>query len=140
MNRLLAVAAATVAVSAAAALPAHADPKAEGGLQTSVCDNGETYVFTVRETGNTDRSQAFWHAPVHDPASNAVLVPVSGHGTVTISGEGESFSFPYDFDNPNRAADASGRLTTCQSTFDMEFPDGSVHVEGTDVVLVSGRH
>lgn len=139
MNRILATTALTLGTMGLIVAPAQADPPGGEGLQTSVCDNGQTYVFAVRDVGNSDHARAFGHVPVHDPAGNAVLLPISGHGTVTISGADGSFSFPYDFDNGNAAADASGRLTTCSSTFDLSFPDGQVHVEGTDVLLVSGR-
>ena len=110
--------------------PSYADPAAETGLQTSVCDNGETYVFSLREVGG-ERSQSFWHTPIHDPASNAVLTPISGSGTVTID-DGESVeSFPYSFGRYR--SDKSGHVTTCSSTYDVFNTPVHVHVEGVDV-------
>jgi hypothetical protein len=113
--------------------PSYADPAADTGLQTMVCDNGETYVFSLRERGS---EQAFGHAPIHDPASNAVLSPISGAGTVTIDDGETTESFPYSFGRPR--SEKSGHVTTCSSTYDAFFGPVHVHVEGVDVVHVSG--
>lgn len=122
-----------LAALAAPVAPASADPAASVGLQTSVCDNGQTYVFSLRDRG---AEQAFGHAPIHDPASNAVLIPISGSGNVTIS-DGETVeSFPFSYGRPR--SQSSGHVTTCQSTYDQFNGPVHVHVESVDVLLVSG--
>jgi len=136
ITRSAAAAALALAGTVAVGAPALADPGADGGVQTMVCDNGATYVAHLKGYGRGEKSASFEHGPLHDPLSNAVLTPISGSGMVTITEDGESFSFPYEFANP-RVGDA-GRVTSCQSTYDVSFGTSSVHVEGVDVVLVSG--
>lgn len=139
MKRFLARSVASSAIVVAAmgvASPAFADPAAGIGLQTSVCDNGETYVFSLRSVGS-ERSQAFSHAPVHDPASNTVLSPVAGSGTVTID-DGDTVD-SFEFSYGRLRSERSGHLTTCTSTYDVQMGPVHVHVESVDVILVSGR-
>jgi hypothetical protein len=129
---------ASVAVAAAALVPpSYADPVADTGSQTSICDNGETYVFSLRDVGNGDLAKAFEHTPIHDPASNTVLTPISSSGTVTIDDGESTQSFPYSFGGPR--SEKSGHVTTCASTFDVWYGPVHVHVDSVDVVLVSGR-
>jgi hypothetical protein len=127
-------------VTAFAAAPSYADPRNGDGWQTSVCANGSTYTFAVRAQGNTDRSQSFYHHAIHDSSTNTVLQPISGSGTVRLTfSDGSTVSFPTSYENAARPG-AAGRTTTCRSVFDDATPDGgSVHVESTDVVVVSGR-
>jgi len=134
---LVAIAAVGTTATTFAAVPAHADPPADSGVQTSGCDNGQTYVYSLREVGNPDRSRAFGHVPVHDPASNAVLTLVSGSAIVTIDDGQTVETFPVEYGRPR--AGSSGHLTTCASTYDVVHGPVHVHVESTDVFLVSGR-
>lgn len=140
IRRTVSAAALAAASATALAAPSQADPSDGDGWQTTVCDNGSTYSFAVRAPGNTDKAQFFQHFAFHDSATNAVLSLVSGDAVVTLtSADGTSISFPDTYTNAPRPG-AAGRTTTCRSTYDATFPDGgSVHVESTDVVFISGR-
>lgn len=141
MNRKLAAVSVVslAAVCAAIAGPAYADPQpADGSFQTSVCDNGETYVFPLRTHG-ADGAQADFHTAQHVPGSNTVLTQVSTDSYVSFLVNGTVVD-GFAVQQSSARKVSSGKVTTCHSTYDAHLEGGvQVHVEGTDVFVVSGQ-
>lgn len=118
---------------------AAADPKpVDDGIQTSVCDNGETYVFPVI-SHSADQASSFEHAAVLVPGSNVVLHGISFSGTVSFEVDGVVVdSVPVE--TSTRRTPNPARTTTCATTYQVtEGPGEVVRVVGTDVFQVSGH-
>jgi hypothetical protein len=119
--------------------PAAADPKPNNdSWQISVCDNGQTYAFSVVHHA-ADPAAMVSHAPALVPDSNVVLQPLAFSGTVSFEVDGVIVeSFPVEFTG-QRTANPRNTIT-CASTYTVTAQDGTiVHVQGTDTFALAGR-